>query len=130
MSVHRRVEARNRGLDRISRLTSLTLTGGLVLSGGFATLAARAYAGHSKPPVPTGARNPVASRATRATRGNTGTTGTTAPVLPLQPPPSAPQSGASSPPQTVPQTSPQTVPQTTPPTVPPYVPPTVVSGGS
>lgn len=121
MSVHRRVEARDRGLYRVSRLTSLTLSGGLVLSGGFAVLAGHAYAGHSKRVIPTGAGR-VASRSAlpNSTGSGLAPATTTTTVAPL---------GA---PQTAPQSVPQTSPQTSPPTIPQYYPPPppVVSGGS
>jgi hypothetical protein len=48
VSIHDRVEARDRGLAQISRLTSLALSGGLLLSGAFAVLAGHAYAGHGR----------------------------------------------------------------------------------
>ncbi len=98
MSVQHRVEARNRGLDQISRLTSWFLSGGLVLSGGFAVLAGRAYAGHS--PRSTASSNAASTAASGATSG----------VAPL---------GA---PATAPQATPQTVPQYS------YVPPVVSGG--
>jgi hypothetical protein len=112
MSVHRRVEARNRGLDRVSRLTTLTLSGGLVLSGGFAALAGHAYAGHSRRSVPSLVGNTRARATGSVTPGGT--------VAPLTAP------------QTVPQAAPQTVPQTVPQYNYQYQPPPdpVVSGGS
>lgn len=121
MSVHRRVEARNRGLDRVSRLTTLTLSGGLVLSGGFATLAAHAYAGQSRRSSPTGAGKALARAAVPNALGSGVIPDPTTTVAPLGSPQTVPQP--------VPQTSPPTVPQT----VPQYsypLPPPVVSGGS
>ncbi len=122
MSLHRRVEARDRGLRRVSRLTSLTLTGGLAMSGGLAAVAAHAYAGHSR--RSTGRTSgtvtqPAASTASGGSLLAQPTTTTTA-VVPL---------GA---PQTAPQTAPSTTATTVPQTVPYYapVPPPVVSGGS
>jgi hypothetical protein len=129
MSVHHRVEARDRGLDRVSRLTSLTLGGGLVLSGGFAVLAGHAYAGHSRRVIPPGAAR-VASRTGVANATGSGLApATTTTVAPLGAPQTAPQAA----PQTAPPTAPQTVPQYYPPqTIPQYYPPPppVVSGGS
>jgi hypothetical protein len=123
MSLHRRLEARDRGLQRVSRLTSLTLSGGLVMSGGFALAAAHAYAGHSR-------------RSTRSSTGNRITQPTVAPatggsllaptpttsVAPLGAPQSAPQT-----PSTTATTVPQTVPQYV---APPALPDPIVSGGS
>jgi hypothetical protein len=119
MSLHRRVEARDRGLHRISRLTSLTLTGGLAMSGGFAAVAAHAYAGHSRRSTgsTTGAvTQPAGSTASGGSLLAQPTTTTTTGVAPLS----------------APQTTPQTAPSTTTATVPYYapVPPPVVSGGS
>jgi hypothetical protein len=124
MSLHRRVEARDRGLARVSRLTSLTLSGGLVLSGGFAALAARAYSGHSRRAFQAGAGNSLVRTGSVASGRSLLTPGTTAPAAPLGTP------------QTLPQAAPQTVPSTTPYTVPQYVAPAplppdpIVSGGS
>lgn len=44
MSLNHRVNARNEGLRRTSRLTVWTLGGGLVISGGFAGLSAHEFA--------------------------------------------------------------------------------------
>jgi hypothetical protein len=125
MSLHRRVEARDRGLQRVSRLTSLTLSGGLVLSGGFATVAAHAYAGHSRRAV-RNARNPIAQRAAATASGSSllapATTTTT--VAPLGAPQTAPQTAPATTASTVPPTVPDTVPYYAPP------PPPIVSGGS
>jgi hypothetical protein len=98
VSIHNRLEARDRGLNQISRLTSLALSGGLLLSGAFAVLAGHAYAG---------ARHASASS---AAPGSTAASGTQSPVAPLGSPSAAPQ------------TVPQTVPQYS------YVPPVVSGG--
>jgi hypothetical protein len=98
VSVQRRVEARNRGLDQVSRLTSWVLSGGLVLSGGFAVLAGHAYAGLS--------HRSTASPAA----GAAGASGSTGGVAPLGTPEAAPQAT----PQTMPQYS--------------YIPPVVSGG--
>jgi hypothetical protein len=130
MSVHRRVEARDRGLHRVSRLTSMTLSGGLVLSGGFAALSAHAYAGNSRHAVRSGTRSAYPGSIVVPPSSNPAP-GTTAPAAPLQTPSTLPQSGTGTTPQTSPRTAPQTVPQTVPQTIPQYYPPdTVVSGGS
>jgi DNA-binding IclR family transcriptional regulator len=125
MSLHRRVHARDRGLRRVSRLTSLTLTGGLAISGGFAAVAAHAYAGHSRRSTrsSTGAVTQPGSTASGASLLAPSTTTTTA-VVPLGAPQTAPQTAPSTTATTVPQTVPQTVPYYAP------VPPPVVSGGS
>ena len=47
MSLTGKVEERDGGLRRVSRLTRWVLSGGLVLSGGFAAVAGHAYAGRS-----------------------------------------------------------------------------------
>jgi hypothetical protein len=129
MSVHRRVAARNRGLQRASRLTSLTLSGGIVLSGGFAFLAGHAYAGHSRRPI-VRRSSPLLPSRISPFAGVTGPTTTTT-AAPLGAPSSVP---APTPTQTTPQTTPQTVSQTVPQTVPQYYypapPDPVVSGGS
>jgi hypothetical protein len=98
VSIHDRVEARDQGLGQISRLTSLTLSGGLLLSGAFAVLAGHAYAGarHASP--------------SSAALSSTAASGTQRPVAPLGAPAAAPQ------------TVPQTVPQYS------YVPPVVSGG--
>jgi hypothetical protein len=103
MSVHHRMEARDQGLDRVSRLTSWTLAGGLVLSAGFAAVAAHAFAGQRSVPRRTGSVAGVGSS-------------------PLAPPQTAPQ--------TVPSGSGQTVPQTVPQYNDNSQPAPVVSGGS
>jgi hypothetical protein len=59
MTVERRVHARNHGLARISRMTSWAVGGGLVLSGGFAVLAANSFAGQSRSGIGTAAANPA-----------------------------------------------------------------------
>ena len=122
MSLHRRVAARDRGLSRVSRLTSLTLTGGLAMSGGLAAVAAHAYAGHSR-------------TSTGSTSGAvTQPAGSTASGRSLLAQPTTTTTGVAqlSAPQTTPQTAPSTTTATVPPTVPYYVPvpPPVVSGGS
>jgi hypothetical protein len=120
MSLHRRVHARNNGLRRVSRLTSLTLTGGLAMSGGFAAVAAHAYAGHTR-------------RSTRSGTGAVTQPGSTSGASLLAPPTTTTTTVAPlGAPQTAPQTAPSTTAQTVPQTVPYYapVPPPVVSGGS
>jgi len=114
MSVHGRVEARDRGLDRVSRLTSWTLAGGLVLSGGFAAVAAHAFAGQRSARRPTGSVAGLGASAPMTSNTVPGTS----PAAPLGTP------------QTVPQTAPQTVPQTVPQYNYNYQLPPVVSGGS
>jgi hypothetical protein len=124
MSVHRRVEARDRGLQRVSRLTSLTLSGGLVLSGGFAAVAAHAYAGHSRRPTRTSTGNATTQPLASATGSLLAPPTTTTTVAPLGSPQTLPQSTT---PSTTAATVPQTVPQYIPP---PPAPDPIVSGGS
>jgi DNA-binding IclR family transcriptional regulator len=125
MSLHRRVEARDRGLQRISRLTSLTLSGGLVMSGGFAVVAAHAYAGHSRRSTrsSTGAR---VVQPTAASGNSLLAPATTTTVAPLGTPQTLPQSV----PQTAPSTTATTAPQYVPQYVAPAPPDPIVSGGS
>ena len=125
MSLHRRVEARDRGLQRISRLTSLTLSGGLVMSGGFAVVAAYAYAGHSRRSTRSSTGSRVAQPTAASGSSLLAPATTTTTVAPLGTPQTLPQS--------VPQTSPSTTATTVPQYVPQYFPPPpdpIVSGGS
>jgi hypothetical protein len=122
MSLHRRVQARDRGLQRVSRLTSLTLSGGLVVSGGFAVAAAHAYAGHSRRSTQINTGNRI-TPPTASAGGSLLAPATTTTVAPLGAPQSAPQ--------TTPSTTASTVPQTVPQYVAPLPPPDpIVSGGS
>jgi hypothetical protein len=93
MSLKGRVEERDRGLRRVSRLTRWTLSGGLVLSGGFAAVAAQAYAGHARSTPQTGASG-LSAPSTPTGESDDGS----AAVAPLQSPGASPQ-------QTVPQYS-------------------------
>jgi hypothetical protein len=97
----------------------LTLSGGLALSGGFAVVAAHAYAGHSRRST-RGTNNLITQPLGATASGGSllAPTTTTTNVAPL---------GA---PQTPPQTAPSTT-ATVPQTVPYYAPPPpIVSGGS
>ena len=48
MSIERRISARDRGIRRISALTSWTVGGGLLASGGFGLLAAHQFDDHAR----------------------------------------------------------------------------------
>ncbi len=80
MSVTRRIHERNDGLRRVSRLTTITLAGGMVLSGIFSVLAQHAFAGtvQRKASLIASSRIPAIA----ATNGPDSTT-TTAPDAPL-----------------------------------------------
>jgi hypothetical protein len=135
MSVHRRVVARDRGLARVSRITSMTLGGGLALSGGFAVLAAHAYAGQShrvvvRAPLPAGVQSTP-----RASATSVAPTSAAPLTAPTTLPTTAPSGIHSTTAPTVPRTTPPTVPATTTPTTSapvfvPAPPTTIVSGGS
>jgi hypothetical protein len=94
MTVERRVHARNHGLARISRMTSWAVGGGLVLSGGFAVLAANSFAGQSRSGIGTAAANPAL--------GLTSSTGALSPAASA----AVDDGGA------IPQTTPTTIPHT------------------
>ena len=144
MSVDHRIRSRNRGLRRVSLLTSWTVGGGALLSGGFSYLAAQQFTDHA---------NQVAAAKALASRQPVDSASALSPsaVAPLQKPANAPSSrtptpttpkgqtsngsgtGASrnvsnTPPATARPRPTVTVPVTQP--APRYSPPPVVSGGT
>lgn len=101
LSAQRAASARDAGLGRLRRLTGLTIGAAIVLSGGFAGIAAKSSAGH---------KAAAQSRRHRATSNEA-----SAPALP---PPRAPSTAAPEAPAAPPASAPAPVA------------PVVVSGGS
>ena len=138
MTSHRRIRARNAGLDKVRRVTMRVAGGGLVLSGGIAALASTTYAGTTHHRYVTYARPGVTTRIA-PTNGVAPLTDPTLPPTTLAPSPTNGTSSATR--STTPATSAATytppttalqAPQTTPQTQPTYqtTPPVVVTGGT
>ena len=137
MTSHRRIRARNAGLEKVRRVTIRVAGGGLVLSGGIAALASTTYAGTTHHRYVTYARL-GAITGTTTTNGVAPLTDPTLPPTTLAPSSTNGTSGAattpatSAPTYTSPATASLQAPQTTPQTQPTYhnTPPVVVTGGT